>query len=371
MNELLKQSRAVFRSLHGLDTGSGGRASVTSIRFAAARHHRVAGLWADCVDASSLGEEWGRYICGQMVYSARLTAEAGRVAEMLNGAVEDLRLVKGPALSEQAWPRPGLRSFDDLDFRCGKNSLDALIAGLRTLGYHSETVDNLHRENLWHFGWGIGFHHPDGWMVEFNHRMFPPHFPWPERLTRRTPNLWALLDIDQCTIECPVPALHLLLSCVHAVWHGWERLGWIVDIAGLLVLYPGLLQEAGQICGRNRFLRRALSAACGVANRIFGPLPGLSKSAGDSDPLIDQAIALLTSSTPEVSFSLQRQIHHRLMSRRDIVLYTARRLTTPGDSDFKQWSLPPTLRTLYWPLRPVGYLSRRLRPPRHSSQGLD
>lgn len=356
MNGFLQLSRQAFHSLHGLDVDPESTPVIDPAWFDAARRNRVVGLWADSAGAVPVGEEWHRYAVGQMLHSARLTAEAVRIQDTLKGSVEGLRLVKGPALDAQAWPRPGLRCYDDLDFRCAKHSLDALTCGLQSLGYLPMEEPLRRRENLWYFGWGIGFRHPDGFMVEFNHRMFPPHYPWPDRLTSYTPELWSSLKMDRHLVECPVPALHLLLSCVHAIWHGWERLGWLADIAGLLVRHPGVLPAAEELAARNHFLHRALQCGCGVADKIFGPLPGAADFGTTSDPLVDQALVLLMRIDPSIPVHVQRQIHHQLMRPREEALYTLRRLLTPGDPDFRQWSLSAGRRGLYWPLRPVRYL---------------
>ena len=348
MDAFLQQSRSAFRSLYGLDAAPPEAGS-----FELARRNRVLGLWAD----APVSEPWKRALYGQAVQTARLTEEAARIADALRGSVEDLRLVKGPALAQQAWPREGLRSFDDLDFRCAKNALPELVAGLSALGYHVKARNDAHRDNLWHFGWGLEFRNPDGLMVEVNHRMFPPHFPWPERLSR-SPVLWAPLQFNQASLECPMPALHLVLACAHAAWHGWERLGWMVDIAGLLVRYPGAYAEAQALAPPGVFVRRALQGGCAIASELFGPLPGV-ESAG-VNPLITQAQALLVRESPEVPVQVQREIHHQLMSPRERAVYTARRLATPGDPDFTRRALSAPLRGLYWPLRPFRYLLGRL-----------
>ncbi len=357
MNEFLTLSRIAFRSLYELETVP-KNLSIAEDWFDVARQNRVVGLWADTFGNALLCEEWRRHAYGQLLHSSRLTAEAERVVDELTGSVDDLRLVKGPILADQAWSRPGLRSFDDLDFRCAKNSFNALTDGLLKLGYQPKEKGIQRRENLWHFGWGISFTHPAGFFVECNHRMFPPHYPWPDRLTRYTPDLWLPLMLDQSHVECPVPALHLLLSCVHAVWHGWERLGWLVDIAGLLTQHPRLFAEAENLAGPSPFLRRSLNVGCDVADQIFGPLPDLPQRNQKQDPLIDQALDLFMREEPDVSRKIQRKIHHLLMSRRESFFYTFCRLATPGDPDFKKWPLPVRLHGLYWALRPFRYLYR-------------
>ena len=357
MDDFLTLSRVAFRCMHGLEADS-DHSSDIDCWIDAAQRHRVVGLWADGLPAA--GKEFHRLACGQMVHSTRLSTEAERIVEQLGGRLDHLRLVKGPALAVQAWPRSGLRSFDDLDFRCDKKDFAAVVAGMQALGYRPEGNDPCCLENLWHFGWGIGFTHSDGFLVEFNHRMFPPHYPWTERLTAPTSKYWKPQLLDQRSINSPDPALHLLLCCSHAVWHGWERLSWMVDIAGLLVRFPGVLEEAERLASGNSFLRRSLHTACSVADRIFGPLPNSVAFNNVPSALVDQACGIFIQQSPDHSFDFQRKIHCRLMTPAESLRYTTRRVTTPGDLDFQKWPLPASFRGLYWPLRPLRCLRDRL-----------
>ena len=370
MDDFLKLSRSAFRSIHGLAVDPDDRRAIgpsgADVWLKAARRHRVAGLWADGLNlpelAPSVAQAWKTIAYGQALHTARLTAEAGRIFSALQCAAPDLRLVKGPALAAQAWPQPGLRTFDDLDFRCGKQHLNTLLKELSTLGYRPEVSETNRRNHLWWFGWGITFRHSDGFMVEFNHRMFPPHFPWPERLSRYAPERWEMLELDGVSMPCPAPALHLLLACVHAVWHGWERLDWLVDIAGLLVRHPNLLAEAQNLVPRDSLAQKALGCCCCAADQLFGSLPGVPQFGVLDEELAEQAMVLLTRTAPAVPAAVRRRLHYRLMSPKESIPYTVRRLATPGDPDFKKLSLTETLRPFYWVLRPLRYmLDRKVR----------
>ena len=187
--------------------------------------------------------------------------------------------------------------------------------------------------------------------------MFPPHFPWPDRLTHRSPELWTPLALNQTSIDCPVSSLQLLLACAHAAWHGWERLGWIVDIAGLLIHYPGVLADAQALASSGSFLQNALHRGCGIASEIFGPLPQVDSDG--TDPLTSQALALLVRDEPGIPARVQREIHHQLMSFRERMVYAALRFATPGDPDFTHWPLPVQRNGLYWVTRPIRYLYGR------------
>jgi hypothetical protein len=360
MNDFLTWSRMAFQRAYGLhvDTDIAVNSSSMDSWFEMAHRHRVTGLWAAGLPACA--PELHRAACGQMVHATRLTAEAERIVETLQSSLGQLRIVKGPGLAAQAWPELGLRSFDDLDFRCQKEGLPALTDGLRALGYQPQIKEPRHRENLWHFGWGVGFTNSDGFMVEFNHRMFPRHYPWPRHLTHPSSKHWKKQRLDQRSVTSPDPALHLLLCCSHILWHGWERLSWVVDIAGLLVRFPYVFAEADRLAAHDSFLRRSLHLGCCVAHRVFGPFTCSEPFSHISPEWVDLACRLLSQDSMDGSFEFQRKIHRQLMTPMESARYTVLRILTPGDPDFIRWSLPTPLRGLYWPLRPLRYLCERI-----------
>jgi len=368
MDDFCRRTRNAFRSMHGLTADPEPRQTLNpsdaESGLKRARRHRVAGLWTAGLARPEPGPSpapaWEKIAYGQTLHAARLTAEAGRIFAAIQSTVPDLRMVKGPAMAFQAWPQPGARAFDDLDFRCGKLHFDALQDGLRALGYRPEPNDAGRLNSLWHYGWGVTFRHPAGFTAEFNHRMFPPQFPWPERLTRLDSERWEKTELDGTPVVCPVPALHLLIACAHAVWHGWDRLAWMADIAGLMVRYPALGEQAERWVPDDGFVRRAWHCCAGTADRIFGPLGAVAAGGKTEQDLSAQAFDLLTGAAPPVSAKGLRRIHRQLMSPCESALYSVRRVFTPGDSDFKTVSFGRPFRSLYWLFRPFRAVGRGL-----------
>jgi hypothetical protein len=204
--------------------------------------------------------------------------------------------------------------------------------------------------HLWHFGWGIAFQHPDGWCADVHHRFFPPHYPWPRGLDARRREVFVEMRLDAAAVRAPSPALHLLMCSLHAVWHGWARLAWIVDLAGLLAKHPDAFAGAMELAASRPFARRTLAAGCAVAESLFGP--GLC-AATAPESIVKEAAALLGGNARSLQGPELRDFHERLMTRREKTTYRLRRIFTPGDGDFRWLSFPPTLRGLYWLLRPV------------------
>lgn len=352
MNDFFQQTRCVFRNLYGLDDNPEPNEHLPPEWFELAQRNRIAGLWVEHAGSSRCGDAWSRYAYGKIRYSSRLADEACRIVTALNRTVPSIRIVKGPVLAAQAWPNPSLRTFDDLDFRCDKGSLNSLVEGLGRLGYTPREEDSIRRKNLWHFGWGISFISPDGIIAEFNHRMFPPHYLWPENLTQDISGSWVLQELEGGALLCPSPALHLLLCSVHAVWHGWERLGWLVDVAGLLVRYPDVFPEAERLVCGCRFARQALYSTLAVVHHIFGPLPGLMYEPEGFLDLVEKAVNVLENPCADVQ-QYRCDLHWRLMTTPEKLSYTVCRFLIPGDPDFMRWSFSGNQRLLYWPLRPV------------------
>ena len=361
MDAHLATGRQAFRGLFpslGAPPPPSAQGAAPDDLAAWARRHRVAGLLQ--AGLPETGAEIRALAFGQAQRAARATLEAERIFARLSSRIPSLALVKGPALAAQAWPQPGLRSFDDLDFICARNGYPELAAGLEELGYAPAEADSRRMENLWHFGWGAAFRRPDGFLVEANHRFFPPHYPWPRGLDAARAEGFAPLELDGGAVRAPTPAVHLLLACAHAVWHGWARLAWIVDIAGLLARHPGIRPQAEALAADGAFARRTLAAGCGVAEAIFGP--GL---AGALPPVPEEEIAaaraLLEGTAPGPDGRVLRRFHERFMAPREILAYRLRRIFIPGDGDFRRTALPGSLRGLYWLIRPARGLRAGMR----------
>ena len=254
-------------------------------------------------------------------------------------------------MAAQAWPQIGLRSFDDLDFLCARRNYTRLLAGMRTAGYAPAADDPRRMEHLWHYGWGVAFRHPDGFLVEINHRFFPPHYPWPRRIRVAETDGFASQPLDAAAVRAPTPALHLLLSCEHAIWHGWARLAWIADVAGLLARHPDAFPQAMALARSCPFAERALTAGCAVADALFGP--GLGPVGRMFPDVVAHAAARLGGQARGMNDVELRRFHERFMTRAEIFAYRWRRAFTPGDGDFQRLSLPSALRGLYWLLRPA------------------
>jgi len=404
MDDLLQCACIAFRRQHGLvGDALGEPPAPTEGLLRQASRHRLVGLLA-----AELFPEWKSLAYGQAYYTTTCTAAAESIYTQLRNTIPLVGLIKGPALAVQAWAQPGLRNYDDLDFRCAFVRYGQLRDALAALGYAPGIARDAHNAHLWHFGWGVEFVHPEGPRIECNHRMFPPHYPWPARLNARAASHWQRQQLDQVAVNIPGPALHLLYCCMHALWHGWERLAWVIDIAGLLVAYPEAYADARAMAAAGTYVEKALDMGCAVAAQLVGPLPvfeALASSAervqgsgfrvqagthslnpeplnpepngpqqlkepheksstrlvkqfskrvlaGVSPASVEGAVEAIVQAPAGRHGAGQRQCHYGLMRPSERLQYDLKRLLIPGDPDFSCWPLPAACSRAYWLLRP-------------------
>jgi len=374
--DIFTLARDAFRRIHRLEAIPSPDDVYTHIPtnpdalFSSARRHRIVGLLYAGGIVPPDNSTWKGQVYGGVLHATRMQDEAGRLWQLLSPGIAGLRLIKGPGLAHQAWPDHELRAYDDLDFRCGHRDYAALCNGLEQAGYRPQHADSQRNANLWHYGWGVTFFHPDGFMVEANHRLFPPSSPCPAKgFANGQPLPTQGVTIGEASIRIPTPAAHLLLACIHALWHGGERLAWVVDIAGLLVRHPGVSGEAARLAGRHGFARVALQAGIRIADTLFGPglvddqgdLPGDPKTGHRVKAAQDMYLAQLYSGT-HATFRNQLAFQRKLLGIPQRIVNTAKTLSVPGDGDFEAWSLPCGLRPLYWLYRPLRGVLQRIHP---------
>jgi len=364
MQLYLQMVRRAFRSAYGLpDEGTVRSNEVPEGLFEYARQHRILGLLESGSGISSCARKdgataWQRAVFGQANYSSYCTAEAEKLLPLLAEQTGYAILLKGPALAKQAWPDIALRHFDDLDIRIPRGKLDELDGILRANGYTPQSVDARRHAHLWHYGWGVAYKNDKGLITEANHRLFPPQYPSPSPLEPGRVARSSIL-LDHRSVSTLRPADHLAYACLHALWHGWERLSWMVDVAGLMIRYPDSINEARERVRSAGFAAAALEAGAGIASALFGP--GLPAANPDLVPAsyIEDVIGRLAGSSSPLTSSGQRAIQFQLMSLKQKLNYTMRRAFIPGDGDFRAFNLPERLRPLYWLMRPLRGITRR------------
>jgi hypothetical protein len=152
----------------------------------------------------------------------------------------------------------------------------------------------------------------------------------------------------------------LLVLCIHGSKHGWERLGWVCDVAELMRAKPELSWD--EVMRRSEALKisRAVLLGLDLAKSLLdAPLPGVIRAALRRDRRINWVSALIRRRLfahsqrirpfeKAMIFVLTRE---RLSDKFPHLTYSFLRAVTPNEIDISGLSLPAFLRFLYYPLR--------------------
>jgi hypothetical protein len=246
---------------------------------------------------------------------------------------------------------------------------------LIAVGYEPERLlTGAQEEAFARFEYNQPFMSTDGQcLIELHWALAPPYFCF--SLTPQ--DLWPRLDqIELAGTQVLIPAAEdlLLMLCAHGTKHLWERLEWVCCVAELIHARPELDWEqiinSAVMLGSKRILFLGLLLAHEL---LETDLPEDVLSKVQATPCI-KALAgqvcerLFQRPLAEPGFFGITLFHLRTRERlRDKAQYCLRRLFTPTHLDLTFSSLPPSLSSLYYLLRPIrltlewrSYLSQRL-----------
>jgi hypothetical protein len=254
---------------------------------------------------------------------------------------------KGPALGALLHGVPEFRESVDLDILLHKQDAPDAIEALQAAGYthaYDWTPDQV-RANL-----RVNSEHAmisgDGVMVELQWAFLPRHFCFDldveDVFARRVS-----VDVGGRRMETLSAEDYFLVLSVHGAKHLWQRLSWIVDIAGLIaaarhVDWPGLMARAAHL-RRRRMLLLGLHLAHTL---LAAPLPEEVLASIAHDPAIPRLAADVCSSmsaceAPQVGLMAQsRFVLGAMDSNRDRARYLWRLGFTPTAGD-AGGTLPP------------------------------
>lgn len=204
-----------------------------------ARQHGVVGqlaAWLNGPDAPAMPSEIKQTLLErqreQNFLTLRLTAGLFRLLELFSAKGISALVIKGPVLSVQAYADPGMRSYGDLDLLVRQRDIRRATEVMIASGYQAAV--SLRAIDAGKIPGQYLFSKPDSQLlVELHNDLTLRYFPCPlpvEDFFKRQVSV--RLDAH----EVPAPSLedHLVLICVHGAKHFWERLSWIVDVAGLI-----------------------------------------------------------------------------------------------------------------------------------------
>ncbi len=272
-------------------------------------------------------------------WSLTQSAELARLTALLEENDITSISLKGPLLSRYLYGELGARSSGDIDLLVKPGDLlrirDLLLSrGYRvanTLHWNSDSAYLRSRESE------ISFGSPSGVSIDVHWRILPLLTLAPEHL--------------------------LLLICSHSAKHGFERLGWICDIARFLIVSQNLVWPAAVAQARRTRTLRQFSAGIRLAADLLrAPVPeALPEDPAAmhlADVVKDRFLSGVTEPLP--AGELTRFCLGLLETRQHRLRYLTGHYLTPSEAEYKALQLPPSMYFLYYPFRPARLLTKHV-----------
>jgi hypothetical protein len=269
---------------------------------------------------------------------------------------------KGPVLAASVYGNLALREFSDLDLIIHQQHVAKARELLIAQGYRPQFDLNDSQEAAFIRSYSAQcFERDDGKVfVDLHWAMTPRDFGFP----LEPESLWGELEPMSLSGK-EVMTLHpenlLLILCVHGGKHGWERLGWICDIAELIRIRNAMDWRTVMNQARALKSERMLLLGLYLANDLLeAPLPEEIKARVYSDPAVRSLAA-------QVRERIFREVSHgvleswrfqvRIRDRwRDGCRSCFGLVMTPTGLELTLISLPAVLFPLYYVLRPMRLL---------------
>ncbi len=304
---------------------------------------------------AQLGEAFRRNAALNLLRAGELVRLLGRFRARGIAALP----FKGPTLAVGAYGSLSLRAFNDLDLLLRPDDMPAGQDVLRAQGYrpHLELPEARRNDYLRALGQAPFFREGDASLVELHTRVTPRffHFPLgPEELWGRAESLTLL------GAAVPVLAAEdlLLVLAVHGAKHLFACLGWVSDLAALLLARPTLDLAAAFARARQlRAERLLLVGLCLGHDLLREAPPALVGRKLRADPvargLARQVWRGLTRDSSHDGF--QEALFHLRVREHfpDGLAYGLSLALQPIVADWKLLALPRAASFLYYGLRPV------------------
>ena len=299
-----------------------------------------------------------------------LASELSRILSALESCGIPAYPFKGPALSVMLYGDPARRQSRDLDILVPKERVRKAIDCIDLLGYGAKTslAGNrlaAHRRTEYELQF---FRHDGKLTVELQWAVVPGFFGFDhEKL-----GIWSTLEKrDWNGLAFPVlpPEETLLLLCVHGAKHLWCKLGWVCDVAGLLVsAAPPDFHRAFELagpCGVTRLLCMGLL----LAERLAGAsLPKEVSARIDADLMAGSLsrkvldVIAKTPVNPDVD-PARYLFYFKTKDRRlDQLLFAGRLMASLTAGEWNPSALPDALSPFYYLFRPLHMAGRHSGP---------
>ncbi len=273
---------------------------------------------------------------------------------------------KGPVLASLVYGDIGLREFSDLDILIDKKDFNKAKDLLLSNGYSPVyRLNRVQEASSIRLRCQYLFRQPKtGVNLEIFWEFGPKGLSFPVNLR----HLWTRLERqsffgNEILAFSPEDLLHIL--CFHGYKHGWERLGWVYDVSGLIQIHQEMdwewvIEQAHRL-GSERILFLGLYLA---KNLLEVTLPGKVCQQIKSDTKIEMLAHKVYKQLYKKNNNLLGILEKSLFHLRSIktfwgqVLYCYFSMIPPRFGDFLFLKLPCSLFFLYYLIRPFRLLGK-------------
>lgn len=311
---------------------------------------------ADQLRSASLrGAMSALQLSADLVFAMRALAAAG----------VDAMPFKGPTLAALVYGNLSLRQYQDLDILVHRADVERTRTVLLSLGYlPAIAYDDDQRATL-----QLSGHHEqlvrDGVTVELHWSL----------------NNWALTHdtFERCWWEDrqPVtiggvamrtlgPERLLLYLCMHGGKHSWARLGWLFDLEFALRAYPAADWNAIWRLARENGAARMVGIGLALVRELLDEheLVSCALKSQREDPRAAEVVRLICDRIrgdevfePYLDYRVQMRSRERV---RDRLRYTWHIVAAPHPADVTRIGLPRALHRMYYVLRPLRLVWKRI-----------
>ena len=286
---------------------------------------------------------------------------AGHLLELIADFQEagiEVRSFKGPTLAQVAHGRVSARECCDIDLLVKSEQFDRALRRLFAQGFVYEMVDQPRCYTRFHYGVPLN-NGPRRLTVDLHYELFSAgvHFP--------SESIWECpfqVEIQGLPVPTFRPEHTFVYLALHGSKHCWRELKWLHD---LYVLLPQVDLEEVEAFARLQRCERSVALALGLLDELWGT--GYSLNSVKANPaLLSQSVRLLKGS--RISWPEYHSYQYRCQSswrqRLRLFFHT---WFSPQIHDLRFVDLPPSLWFVYYAIRPIRILGRRLIPPKGAS----
>ena len=302
-------------------------------------------------------------------YNMRVMTELVRIAALFRAEGIPLLTYKGPALASRYYGNVAFRRFGDVDLLVHRDNLGQAKALLLGEGYATVRSLSDEQEHMRHEAQlGYELHHEErGVLVELHWALLNRTLTF--RLS--SDDVWARSTTYQfgtSSVQVLDPDDLLLYLCAHGTKHHWSRLLWVSDVAQVLRADPD--RDWGRLIQRARSIGSLRTLLLGVilAGRWLDvEVPPEVHRRIASDKTVERLVQEVETKWFGTEKGLFRPVEwstfwfvfrtrQRLRDNVALLGHYAALAVTPTEHDYAFLSLPPSLRGLYYLIRPFRLL---------------